>query len=145
MYYVALVHKEPDSAYGVSFPDFPGCVAAGQTFDKAVHDAVKALGLHVEGLREDGERVPAPRTPEEILAAEDAWWDTDGATLAAVPLIEDRVRKVRVNVTIPHDLLQAIDSLAEARGITRSAFLASASRREIDPDSETRTDRAAGR
>jgi metal-responsive CopG/Arc/MetJ family transcriptional regulator len=61
------------------------------------------------------------------------------AALLAVPLIEDRARKVRVNVTLPHDLLQAIDAMAAARGITRSAFLASASRRELDADLDPRS------
>jgi len=33
--YIALVHKEKDSAYGVSFPDFPGCISAGDTLEEA--------------------------------------------------------------------------------------------------------------
>lgn len=131
MYYIALVHKEAESAYGVSFPDFPGCVAAGDSLEEAVANAVRALGLHVEGLREDGEEIPAPRRFEEIMGANDAWWQTKGAALVAVPLIEDRARKVRVNVSLPRDLLEAIDERAKARGMTRSAFLASAGLREI--------------
>ena len=27
--YVALLHRDEGSDYGVSFPDFPGCVTAG--------------------------------------------------------------------------------------------------------------------
>ena len=33
--YIALIHKEPNSDYGVSFPDLPGCVTAGTTIDEA--------------------------------------------------------------------------------------------------------------
>ena len=33
--YIALIHKEPDSDFGVSFPDLPGCVTAGSTLDEA--------------------------------------------------------------------------------------------------------------
>ena len=58
--YIAVVHKEPASDYGVSFPDFPGCITAGTTIDEAKDMASEALLLHVEGLREDGEPRPAP-------------------------------------------------------------------------------------
>jgi len=131
MFYLALFYKETDSDYGVSFPDFPGCVAAGASFEEAASDAIEALGLHVEGMRADGAAIPTPRRFEEIMAAEDAWWQTEGATVIAVPLIEDRARKVRVNINLNSDLLAAIDHQAKARGMTRSAFLASAATREL--------------
>lgn len=130
MFYLALVHKDADSAFGVSFPDFPGCVAAGETFEEAVADAIEALGMHVEGMREDGDEIPAPRRFEAIMAG-DGWWQTEGAAVVAVPLIEDRARKVRVNINLSADLLAAIDAQAKARGLTRSAFLASAATREL--------------
>jgi predicted RNase H-like HicB family nuclease len=44
--YVALIHKDPDSDYGVSFPDLPGCVSAGSTLDEAIALAHEALALH---------------------------------------------------------------------------------------------------
>ena len=131
MFYIALVHKEAGSAYGVSFPDLPGCVSAGDSFEDAVANAIEALGLHVEGMREDGEEIPAPRRYEDIMAADDAWWQCEGAIFTAVPLIEDRARKVRVNINLNVDLLDAIDQRAKARGLTRSAFLASAATREL--------------
>ena len=131
MFYIALVHKEADSAYGVSFPDLPGCVTAGDSFEEAMANAIEALGLHVEGIREDGAEIPAPSRYEAIMAAEDPWWQTEDATLTAVPLIEDRARKVRVNINLNVDLLDAIDQRAKARGLTRSAFLASAAIREL--------------
>jgi len=131
MFYLALIHKDADSDFGVSFPDFPGCIAAGGTFEEAVDAAIEALGLHVEGMRADGEAIPAPSRFEDIVAAEDAWWQTADATVTAVPLIEDRARKVRVNINLNSDLLAAIDHQAKARGMTRSAFLASAATREL--------------
>ncbi len=33
--YIALVHKDKDTSYGVSFPDVPGCISAGETFVRA--------------------------------------------------------------------------------------------------------------
>jgi predicted RNase H-like HicB family nuclease len=29
--FIALIHEDPGSDYGVSFPDLPGCVTAGST------------------------------------------------------------------------------------------------------------------
>ena len=34
--YIALIHKDADSDYGVSFPDLPGCITAGTTLDEAM-------------------------------------------------------------------------------------------------------------
>ena len=41
--YIALVHKDAGTSYGVSFPDVPGCVSAGDTFEDAVANAGEAL------------------------------------------------------------------------------------------------------
>ena len=66
--YVALLSKDPDSDYGVDFPDFPGCVTAGETPEEARELAVEALCLHIEGMIQDGERIPSPSSVEEIRA-----------------------------------------------------------------------------
>lgn len=52
--YYAVVHKDADSDYGVSFPDLPGCVSAGSTLDEAVLMAREALSLHLVGMIDDG-------------------------------------------------------------------------------------------
>ncbi len=66
--YIAVVHKEPDSDYGVSFPDFPGCIAAGTTLDEARQGAEEALAFHVAGITEDGEALPEPSSAGEVNA-----------------------------------------------------------------------------
>ena len=71
--YIALIHKEPDSDYGVSFPDFPDCVTAGGDLDSARGAARRgvaeeALAFHVDGLVEDGEPVPEPSSLEAVMA-----------------------------------------------------------------------------
>jgi predicted RNase H-like HicB family nuclease len=58
--YIALIHKDADSDFGVSFPDLPGCVTAGATLDEARDMAEEALALHIEGLEQDGEAIPEP-------------------------------------------------------------------------------------
>ncbi len=64
--YVALLSKDPDSDYGVDFPDFPGCVTAGETPEEARELALEALCLHIEGMIQDGERIPSPSAIEKV-------------------------------------------------------------------------------
>jgi predicted RNase H-like HicB family nuclease len=59
-HYIALVHKDEDSRFGVSFPDFPGVVTAAPILNEALERAEEALALHVEGMAEDGEPIPPP-------------------------------------------------------------------------------------
>lgn len=64
--YIALVHRDERTSYGVSFPDVPGCISAGDTFEEAVANAAEALAGHLAALRQDGDAVPAPRRFEEL-------------------------------------------------------------------------------
>lgn len=124
--YIALIHKDADSDYGVSFPDLPGCVSAGATLDEARAMAAEALALHLEGLAEDGEATPEPSSLEAIMADP---VNRDGvAILVDAPRL---ARTVRVNITLPEDTLAEIDRAAEARGMTRSGFIVQAARKDI--------------
>ncbi|NTE87647.1 hypothetical protein G6L72_13175 [Agrobacterium rubi] len=58
--YIGLIHKDADSDYGVSFPDFPGLVTAGIDLDDARRMAEEALALHVAGMVDDGKAIPEP-------------------------------------------------------------------------------------
>ncbi len=131
MRYLAFIHKEPDSCYGVSFPDVPGCTSAGDTLDEALANAVDALSGHIRLMEADGDKVSPPRTLEEISADAGAAEDMQGAIISAVPLLRDRGSTTRINVSLDLGLLEAIDGLAKERSQTRSAFLASAARREL--------------
>src|SRR5581483_10996544 len=106
--YIALIHKDEGSDYGVSFPDFPGCVSAGATLDEARAAAAEALAFHVEGMQEDGVPVPEPSSLEQVMA--DAT-NRDGVAVL-VPLREP-VKTVRVNITLSSDDLTKIDAFAE--------------------------------
>ena len=125
--YIALIHKEPDSDFGVSFPDLPGCVTAGATLQEAREMAAEALAFHVEGLAKDGETVPPPSTLETIMA--------DRENRDAVAILLDlpamTARSVRINITLPEDVLGAIDRFASRHGLSRSGFLARAARKEL--------------
>ncbi|BDA86653.1 HicB family protein [Aureimonas sp. SA4125] len=117
--YIAIIHKDSDSDFGVSFPDFPGCISGGRDLDEARAMAGEALALHLVGMDADGDTIPEPSSLDAVMANAA---NRDGvAILVTVP---ERVRKsVRVNVTFPEDTLRAIDMAAEERGLTRSGFL----------------------
>jgi predicted RNase H-like HicB family nuclease len=84
MRYIAFIHKDPDSCYGVSFPDMPGCTSAGDTLDEAVANAVDALSGHVRMMDMDGDPVPAPRSLEDILADATFADDWQGALFSSI-------------------------------------------------------------
>src|ERR1043166_6037215 len=125
--YIALIHKEADSDYGVSFPDLPGAISAGRTLDEAREMAAEALALHLEGLAADGEAAPEPSSLEKIMT--DVQNREAVAVLIAAPNAE--VKSVRINVTMPADVLDQIDRYAEREGFTRSGFLAQAAKKAM--------------
>src|SRR5271167_2623710 len=118
MEYIAYLHKDRDSDYGVSFPDFPGCVTAGKTLDEASRMAAEALALHIEGMIEDGDEVPEPSKLDAI--AEDA---AKNGAIAFMVKVDAPDATVRVNITARESQLERIDALAEAAGMTRSGYM----------------------
>lgn len=131
--YIGLIHKEAESDYGVSFPDFPGVVTAGATLDEAREMAEEALAFHVEGMLEDGDAIPEPTTLETVMS--------DPANRDAVAILvslkTQAPKAVRINITLPEDVLLRIDTYAEAQGLSRSGFLARAARHEIERNTVT--------
>ena len=133
--YVALVDGKA-GAYGVTVPDLPGCTSGGSTTDEALRNAVEAIRLWAEDVIADGEELPLPRSAEILRGdPEIAEAITEGAALAIVPLLLDAGRPAKANLSIDAGLLAAIDEAAQARGLTRSAFLASAAREKIESGS----------
>ncbi len=129
--YVALLDGK-SGGYGVVVPDLPGCTAMGRTLSEAMRNAVAAVTAWAEDARADGERLPPPRTAEAVRADPDvAAAVAEGAAIMIVPLILDSGRPAKANLSLDAGLLQAIDEAAAARGLTRSAFIASAARDKI--------------
>lgn len=120
--YIALLHKNGRKGYGVSFPDFPGCVSAGASVEDALREAAEALALHVDGMHEDGTRIPKPRTVEAIREARQDWVDLKDAIIATVSLLPPQGKVLRVQVTMDERLLARIDAVTK----NRSAFLSQA-------------------
>lgn len=85
--YIGIIDGE-DGAYGVVFPDLPGCTSGGETADEAARNAVEAIGLWIEEALARGAAVPRARSFAEITADDDAMAEVrvGRAALIAVPL-----------------------------------------------------------
>jgi len=126
--YIAVIYKEPDSDYGVSFPDFPGCVTAGSTIDEAKDMAVEALTLHVRGMLEDGEALPEPSSLQKIRSSPEY---LEALAFLVIDVATERQKSVRVNITMPSDILHQVDSFAKDHGLSRSSFLVQAVKKAL--------------
>ena len=120
---IALIRKDPTSDYSIDFPDFPGCITAASTLDEARALAAEALGFHIDGMLEDGDAIPLPACLTDVMA--DLHHSDAVAVLVDVP---GRLpRPVRVNITLPEDLLREIDRTTT----NRSRFLAEAAQAKL--------------
>jgi predicted RNase H-like HicB family nuclease len=129
--YVALVDGQA-GAYGVVVPDLPGCSSGGATVDEALLNAQEAISLWADEMIVQGGEIPAPRDMEAAMQdPEIAAAIGTGAALALVPLVRNSGQPTRANISLDRGLLEAIDEAAAARGLTRSAFLATAAREKI--------------
>lgn len=109
--YIALLRRDPDSDFGVDFPDFPGCITAGKTLEEARQMAAEALDLHMAGMLEDGDPIPEPSSLDAIMADP----DNRDATAFLVDVTTLPAKSVRINVMLPADLVAAIDRVTRNR------------------------------
>lgn len=122
--YIALLEHASGLSYGVFFPDLPGCVSGGDTAEEAMHKAQGALRLHLKGMLEDKEVIPAPTSVETIVANPE--YAGLVPFLVEVPL--EQSKPIRLNISLDERLVKEIDTFASSRGLTRSGFLAAAAR-----------------
>jgi len=118
MEYIAYLHKDKNSDYGVSFPDFPGCITAGSTLEEARAMAAQAMAFHVAGMREDGVVIPKPSTLDDLRG--------DPAMKGAVAFLtelREPERTVRINITARQSQIAEIDRRARSKGLTRSSYI----------------------
>ena len=126
--YIAVVHKDPSSEYGVSFPDFPGCITAGKSIDKVKDLSIEALIGHIKTMKGFGEKIPNPSKLDDIVEDPDYF----GATAFLVVSIPNiKTKTVRVNITLPENILHRIDVIAKKRGMSRSSFLSHAAQNSM--------------
>ena len=132
--FIALIHKDTESDYGVSFPDFPGCVTAGKSIDEAKDMAQEALSGHVNVMIEFGESIPEPSNLEKITSSPE---NANVMAFFIVSIQDKKSKKIRVNITVPEKDLNKIDSYAKQHGMSRSAFLIKAAQDSIQTQSHS--------
>jgi len=138
MNYVAVIHKEDDSCYGVTIPDLEGCISAGDTMDEAIRNAQDAISFHLEGLAEDGIYAPMA-TPIEILR-KNPDYDEASVSWAFIDMDVSAFlgKTEKATVTLPKSLIKKIDLIvASGKAKSRSSFLADAAVQAIAPNNMT--------
>jgi predicted RNase H-like HicB family nuclease len=65
----AVLFEKTDTGYSAYVPDLPGCIAAGDTLEETAQLMREAIGFHLDGMREDGDPIPEPRTIAEYVIA----------------------------------------------------------------------------
>lgn len=131
--YPAILEKTSDG-YSLHFPDLPGAISAGDDYEHTIANAKECLSLHLYGMLEDHDSIPEPSHMSEVIK------QTDEAHLMA--LIEPDIfavkaaqedKSIRINITLPRSLLEAMDIRAKALGINRSVFIQKAAQEAIKP------------
>lgn len=124
MQFPIVIHKDPESYYGVTVPDLPGCFSAGGTMDEALQETVEAIETHLESLLLDGEPIPAPKSIDEHQTNPDY---ADGVwALVTVDITKLSGKTRRINITLPERVLNVMDKYAAEHGGTRSGLIAEA-------------------
>ena len=124
MRYPVVVHKDPNSDYGVTVPDLPGCFSAGETLDEALQEATEAIEAHIEGMLMDGEPIPTPQSVDYHQNNPD--YEGGVWALVSIDLAKLSGKTKRVNVTLPERVLSLVDKYASENGETRSGLIAQA-------------------
>jgi predicted RNase H-like HicB family nuclease len=119
------VHQDAGSAWGLTFPDLPGCITAADRFEDLLLVAQEAIAGWLEVDADSGHPAPVPSNIDRIRAHPDA---KGAISFLPVPApASDHC--IRLNITMPESLVQRIDARVGAR--ERSGFLAQAARRAL--------------
>jgi predicted RNase H-like HicB family nuclease len=124
MIYPLFIFKADDGTFDGYFPDIEGCMFAGNDLESALRDAETAFGQHMEVLTEQGGHVPAPSDPADYLGDERLTMDNGFLALVEIDPSRYEAKAVKFNLTMPGNLLTAIDRYIEKNGRykNRSAF-----------------------
>ena len=135
--YLAVFEPSKDG-YGVYFPDLPGCISFGKTYEEAYRKSEDALGLHIYGMEKDGDEIPKPSENQQIYPE-----TVPGYLVSPITVFPDIIRdeldnkKVRTNVTIPAWL----KAEAEQHNINYSKLLEAALIEYLGFDTRSHTSR----
>ena len=129
--YPAILEPTKDG-YSVFFPDLSGAISAGEDYEDAIRNAEECLSLHLYGMITDGEKLPKPSHMSKVLKKLDKG---ELATLIHPDIFGVKARQedkaIRVNISLPKSLLEAIDFRARQLGIDRSKLLQKAAKEVV--------------
>ncbi|MBY4953239.1 MULTISPECIES: type II toxin-antitoxin system HicB family antitoxin [Pantoea] len=131
MRFPVYLHKTESNTYSGFVPDVVGCFFAGETVDDALTDASAAIDSHVESSTDAGYEVPVATNIETHIEDENC----QGGYWAFVDIDLSRYegKAVKLNITLPQNLLTKIDSYVDHHREygSRSGFLAALARKEL--------------
>jgi predicted RNase H-like HicB family nuclease len=124
MIYPIVIHKDLETAYGVTVPDLPGCFSAGDTMEEALANAIEAIECHIEGILLDDENLPLGKAIENYVNE----LDYRGGIWALVDVDISKLggAKQRINISMAERILVKVDAFAKNTNKTRSKLLADA-------------------
>ena len=129
--YPAILEPTEDG-YSVFFPDLPGAISAGENYEDTIKNAEECLSLHLYGMVTDNEKLPKPSHMSKVLKGLS---EGELTTLIYPDVFSVQAKQedkaVRVNISLPKTLLEAIDFRAHQLGIDRSKLLQKAAREVI--------------
>ena len=126
---IGVVHEQK-GVYGISFPDFPGCVSGGANLEEAMRRGRETLRVHVESMIQDGENLPVLRSLDQLKKDASFQHDVGDGMVVALPF-DVPGRAVRINISLDEHLVAAVDQAAEHAGLSRSAFIAEATKLKL--------------
>ena len=119
MLFPIVIHKDENSCYGVTIPDIPGCFTAGDTLEEAIGNIQEAVECHLED-----EKVVAPEPSDLEALVKKSEYKGGIWVMADVDLSFLEGKAVRINITVPMNVLHQIDRKTK----NRSAFFVKAAK-----------------
>ncbi|CAG4910097.1 type II toxin-antitoxin system HicB family antitoxin [Paraburkholderia saeva] len=129
MQYPLYVHRDSNTGFRASFPDFPNADASGYSFDELTRNAQAVVELMYD---HSDQLIPAPtcNTSElHVLDMDDGegiWMFVD------INLARVTSKAVGLQLSLLESLLQQVDAAAKERHMTRSAFITLAAVHELE-------------
>jgi len=67
MHKYLVIYEKAGNNYSAYSPDLPGCIATGKTRKETEKNIKEAIGLHINGLKEEGLPLPEPASFTEYI------------------------------------------------------------------------------
>ncbi len=122
MEYPVILQRDGNSDYQVVVPDIPECRTSGQTTKIALKNAVVAIEIHLDTLKQSGDPIPTARRIEDHQ--QNPVYNGGIWALVTIDVSKHLGKSKRINITVPERLLIQIDQFTASHGGNRSAFLA---------------------